>query len=107
MAVKFEWDGETFELLHNTDKWTIGEVRAVERAFGVHVEDMGMLDQMAAAIAVSIKRVRPTFRIADVENIPMELVGQLMEQSAAAAREADAGPPPGAPGGEEAAAASE
>ena len=93
-SITFEWDGDRFELVNDTDAWTIGETRAVERALGVHIEDMGMVDQTTATLAVSIKRQRPEFRLADVEKLPMELVGTVVEKAREAARKAAQAAPP-------------
>ena len=93
--ITFQWDGDTFEAYFDSDKWSIGEMRAVERAFGAKVEDFGMLDQTSAVLAVSIKRHRPDFKIADVDTLPMELVGDLLEKqrSARADEREDPTPP--------------
>lgn len=93
MDLKFEWDGETFALCQDADKWTLGEMRAVERWIGLPIDSMSQLDQMSAAIGVSIKRARPQFRLVQADDVPMEVIRDMMEQAEAAKKaQEEAGP---------------
>ena len=91
---RFEWDDEEFVLYDDADRWTLGETRAVERHIGQNLNELLMVEQMTAAIAVSIKRQRPSFRISDVDKIEMGVVTAMVEQAEADAKLEAAGSDP-------------
>lgn len=80
MDVTFEYDGETFVLANDTDKWNLGECAAVERWHRMDLTDLPFVTQMLSVIAISIKRKRPKFRLQDAEQIEASLVSKLIEQ---------------------------
>ena len=93
----FEWDGETFDVVGD-DRWVVGETFAVERWLGVDFTQATIMQQTAATVAVSIKRARPNFRLAEVESWPnaaiLGVLAQLrasVEAAAAAVEEETSG----------------
>lgn len=90
----FEYDGDTVELKDDTDRWTVAEMRAIERVLGSRVEDFGMLDQTTAVILVSVKRMRPSTSLQDIlDSLDMAIIGEVLEAQRKLAEEEDAADP--------------
>lgn len=66
-----EWDGETFDLVEDPERWTLGESAAAEKLAGCGLQEMTPMQIMLCMVGISIKRRRPQFRIADAEHIPV------------------------------------
>lgn len=90
----FEYDGETFDFLDDTDRWTVVEARAVERVLSAKIEDFGLVDQTTAVIMVSVKRVRSRESLRTImESLDMALISDIVERQQKRIGEIDAEDP--------------
>lgn len=66
VAITFEWDGQEYDLLRDTDGWTGRELRMVERWLRLSIEDMTTIDGLHASVAVTLRRSIPALNLDDV-----------------------------------------
>jgi hypothetical protein len=84
VAITFEYDGQTFDFV---ERPTTGELRAIMRWLGDGATEA---ESLIGTVAISIKRGRPAFHIADVDAIDGDVVMSILQQVVAQQQAADA-----------------